>query len=397
MPVLVGLEQRFTNKSGEVYVESAATYQLWSQYREVFDEVAVLARVGETPAPAAAQRADGPGVRFHALPDYRGPWGYLRHLPELRRRVREAVRAADAYILRVPGLMGRLAWREIRRLGRPYALEVVGDPWEALGPRTWPDPLRPLYRRMATQDLRAMCRGACAIRYVSGAVLPERYPAGPDAFVTVFSDVELGEALISRDALEARARRAGEPRPPGQPLRIAFVGSFAQMYKGPDLLLHAAARCVRGGLPLEVRFAGDGRHRAEMEALAQKLGLQSSARFLGMLPYGQAVYDLLDAVDLFVMPSRTEGLPRAMLEAMARGCPCIGAAVGGIPELLPPEDMTPRDDARALAEKILEVARDPARRARMARRNWEKAQEYRPEVLAEKRQAFFREVRERSA
>jgi glycosyltransferase involved in cell wall biosynthesis len=116
--------------------------------------------------------------------------------------------------------------------------------------------------------------------------------------------------------------------------------------------------------------------------------------FTGALPAGPAVRGQLDLADLFVMPSRTEGLPRAMVEAMARGLPCIGSSVGGIPELLAQEDLVPPGDADALARKIAEVAGDPHRLAAMSARNLAKAKLYSGSALAERRMAFYRHVRE---
>ncbi len=79
---------------------------------------------------------------------------------------------------------------------------------------------------------------------------------------------------------------------------------------------------------------------------------------------------------------------------MARALPCIGSTVGGIPELLPPEDMIPPGDVAALAGKIRDVTTDPKRMARMSARNLEKAKEYRDEALREQRNEFYRYVRE---
>jgi glycosyltransferase involved in cell wall biosynthesis len=79
---------------------------------------------------------------------------------------------------------------------------------------------------------------------------------------------------------------------------------------------------------------------------------------------------------------------------MARGLPCIGTTVGGIPELLPPEDLVPPNDPYALAAKIKEVLRSPERMARMSMRNLQKAQEYREEVLQARRRAFYQAVKE---
>jgi len=83
-----------------------------------------------------------------------------------------------------------------------------------------------------------------------------------------------------------------------------------------------------------------------------------------------------------------------MIEAMARGLPCLGSQVGGIPELLPPENLVPPGDAGALARKIAEVVADSGRLARMSARNLDDATGYREEALTGRRRSFYRHVRE---
>jgi len=383
-----------------VYADGPAKYSAWANYLEAFDEVVVLARVsGEQRLGREEARADGPSVSFCALPDYRGPWEYLRRLPQLKARVRQAVENCDAYILRVPGLVGRLVWHELRRRGKPYALEVVGDPWDALGPGTWRSAMRPVFRSVAAQDLKEMCRGAVAVHYVTQSSLQRRYPPAKDAYAVGFSDALMDSAFASPAEMNARFHRieqVAETDGARGPFRIGFVGSLAQMYKGPDVLLRAAALCRARGMNIETALAGDGRYAAAMKALAKQLGIEDRTQFLGQLPFGKAVFDFLDSVDLFVMPSYAEGLPRALLEAMARGCPCIGSHVGGIPELLDPAEMTPRGDPNALAKKIIEVAANGARLKQMAARNLEKARQFSPELLREVRREFCRFVRRNS-
>lgn len=402
MKLLVALEHHFRRgPDGHIYAQGAPNYAFWRRYVEVFEEVVVLARVGEGgEALAPEARAYGPGVTFWPLPDYLGPWQYLRRLPALKASVRKAVRACDAYILRVPGLVGRLAWYEIKRLGRPYAVEVVGDPWDAFAPGTMPGLFRPVYRRVTAHNLRKVCRNASAAAYVTREALQRRYPPAKNAFATHYSSVELSGAFASHQHLAERTNRlqelAGGSGGGARPICLGFVGSLAHLYKGPDTLLHAASLCLRKGIELEIQMVGDGRYRAAMEELARRLGLDKHARFLGRLLPGQAIYDFLDKIDLFVMPSRQEGLPRAMLEAMARGCPCIGSTVGGIPELLTADDMVPPDDPDALAARIAEVASDPERMQRMGERNRGTAREYWPEVLAARRAAFYQTVREKT-
>lgn len=381
--------------------DGPVNYPTWASFLEVFDRVTVLARVGtrkrEWPIEA---RADGPGVTFHALPDYNGPWQYLRTFRRIKALVRQALLQSDAYLLRVPGLVGRTAWLEINRLRRPYALEVVGDPWDALGPGAVQGAFRPVFRCAAVPNLKKMCRRAVAVHYVTRAVLQERYPPCQTSYAAGFSDASMTAGLASSQTMENRYRRIqrltvrnGDS---GRTFRVGLIGSMAQMYKGPDVLLRAAAKCRAQGLDLRVELVGDGRYVGALKQMALRLGIADRTNFLGQLPSGKPVRDFLDAIDLFVLPSRAEGLPRALIEAMARGCPCLGSDVGGIPELLNPTDLVSVGDADGLARKILELAGQPERMRQMAERNFEKAKEFSPEVLGKSQRDFLYQVRLRS-
>jgi glycosyltransferase involved in cell wall biosynthesis len=148
------------------------------------------------------------------------------------------------------------------------------------------------------------------------------------------------------------------------------------------------------GREIEITIVGEGRHRAFLENMATRLGIDKRVRFTGRVPAGDGVVRELDRADLFVLPSRTEGLPKAMIEAMARGLPCLGTSVGGIPELLDPDERVNPENARELAERIVGVIDDPARLTRLSVRNLEVAKEYRSDVLEARRNEFYRYVRE---
>jgi len=142
-------------------------------------------------------------------------------------------------------------------------------------------------------------------------------------------------------------------------------------------------------LPVELRIIGEGKHRQELESMSRSLSLDGVVSFVGELPAGKAVRAELDNATVLILPSRTEGLPRVIVEAMARGLPCVATSVGGIPELLHPDDLVPSNDAEALANKIQGVICDPARLNQMSERNLEKAQEFRPDRLENRRTEFY--------
>ena len=388
MKVVVVLEHRYAcTPDGAVWTQTQFPYQFWVRYLEVFEQVRVVARVCEVlTVPSDWRRADGEGVAFASVPYYIGLWQYLQRARSVKRAATNAIGMNDAVILRVGSRIATCIEPLLRRTGHPYGVEVVSDPADAFAPGSIRHPLRPFFRWLFPRDLRRQCCGACAVAYVTEHALQNRYPPAPSTFSTYYSDVDLPDsALVSVPRLRQQVARI---------FTIITIGSLAQLYKAPDVLIDAVATCLREGLDLKLILVGDGKYRAELEARAAALDLGERVYFLGQLPAGDAVRTQLDQADLFVLASKTEGLPRAMIEAMARGLPCIGSTVGGIPELLPPEDMVPPGDVAALAVKITEVVTDPERMAWMSARNLEKAKAYREEVLRERRLAFYRHVRE---
>jgi len=160
------------------------------------------------------------------------------------------------------------------------------------------------------------------------------------------------------EAAPARARPARE---------ILFLGLVGERKGVFDLLpAFVAARAANSALALTI--GGDGAiERAKREAV--RLGVADHVDLCGWVD-PQRREALLARADIFVLPSRNEGLPMSVLEAMARGLPVIATPVGGLPELI--EDganglLVPPGDPEALARAILELASDPERRAALGR------------------------------
>jgi glycosyltransferase involved in cell wall biosynthesis len=388
MNLVVTAEHRFDRTpDGTVWTTVAFAYPFWRRYLVVFDHVRVIARVRDVDAAAPGwTHASGDGVSFAALPYYVGPWQYLRQSRRIRRAVLDAIKPTDAVIMRVGSQIANVIFPELQKYDRPCGLEVVNDPYDVFAPGSVGHPLRPLFRWWFPRLLREKCAAARAATYVTQYALQRRYPAAPDAYSTYYSDVELPDAAFVPVPRSADLFKS--------PVKLVFVGTFAQLYKAPDVLIDAVGVCARQQLDLRLVLIGDGQYRPKLEEQARSLGLDGRVHFTGKLPAGDAVREQLDQADLFVLPSHQEGLPRAMVEAMARALPCIGSTVGGIPELLPPESMVPPGDVDALARKIREIVTDPLHMARLSARNLERSREYREEALRKRRTEFYQYVRE---
>ena len=156
----------------------------------------------------------------------------------------------------------------------------------------------------------------------------------------------------------ARARPGDAPAAPV----IACVARMAHP-KDHALLLEALARIE---LPFELQLIGDGPQRAELDALATRLGLQPRLRWLGVRG---DVPELLAQAHLFALVSLQEGFPISILEAMRAGLAVVASDVGGVSEAVSPETgrLVPRGDRGALIGALSQLLADPSLRAGMGR------------------------------
>lgn len=145
------------------------------------------------------------------------------------------------------------------------------------------------------------------------------------------------------------------------------VGTVGSLYpvKGHKYLIDAAVAVVHRFPDVVFLVVGRGGLRQELEAQAQHLGVASHIRFLG---HREDVTDLLGLFDVFVLPSLSEGMPLALLEAMAAGVPAVATRVGGVGEVV--EDgktglLVPPEDGFALAESIVKLLEDRTLARRM--------------------------------
>jgi glycosyltransferase involved in cell wall biosynthesis len=387
MRLLVVLEDRvLVSPEGTTWSTAGLAAQAWSRYLEVFDTVQFVARA--TPVaepPPGSTRVDTSRATLVGIPTFHHPLGLLFRYRAVRRSLNAAIVDSDAVMLKVPGTLANLAMPILLRTHRPFGVNVVGDPAEVMQGGIGPPLLRPALRRWFVWQTLRQCREAVVAIYVGKEVLPARYPPGPTTTFASVSNVDLGDDAFGVPWTDVRATG---------PFQLVTVASLEQPYKGVDILLRAVSALHSSGIHVELTIVGEGRLRDRLGRLARSLGIAERVRFVGSVPGPAAVRTVLSGADLFVLASRTEGLPRAMVEAMALGLPSIGTSVGGIPELLPPEDRVRSEDPDALANLFRSVLADPARRVAMSRRNIEMAQEYRATLLVPRQRALYEQLAE---
>jgi glycosyltransferase involved in cell wall biosynthesis len=146
--------------------------------------------------------------------------------------------------------------------------------------------------------------------------------------------------------------------------------------KGPLRLLEAFGVAHQTHRQMKLSIAGEGSQRREFIAGSRRLGLEEKCELVGVYKSIEERSEFMKSIDVFVLPSLTEGTPNVIIEAMAHEKPIIATAVGGVPDLVT-EDvgiLVPPDDGRALAAAMTRMAVDIEMRRRMgtaARRKYE--------------------------
>ena len=213
---------------------------------------------------------------------------------------------------------------------------------------------RTVKRNLRTRLLYRRCiQRAVAI---SPAVARQLLAGGvPESILRVIPSAVDPGALVPQHSREEVRESLGAT--PGRP--ALFTAATLVKRKGIDVLLRAVGELAERDHAPELWIAGEGPERGRLERLAARLDIQHLVRFLGRR---RDVPDLLNACDVFTLPSRHEGLGVAALEAMALARPVVASRVGGLAEAVHHEVtglLVPPDSVSELAAALARLLDDP--------------------------------------
>ncbi|PIV63341.1 MAG: hypothetical protein COS11_07955 [bacterium (Candidatus Ratteibacteria) CG01_land_8_20_14_3_00_40_19] len=226
-----------------------------------------------------------------------------------------------------------------------------------------------------------------------------RYRIGPPAkFIPIYSGIEKRKfappptsplSSLTSYPLPWGRGREGEGRKWGRlnreekkelgiPSEVKIVGTIGRLepVKGHSYFLKAAKLIIADLRFQETRFllAGSGSLRKKLEREAISLGIKENVLFLG---WREDIVEILDILDIFVLPSLNEGMARVILEAMLMAKPVVASNVGGIPDIVEDEKtglLVPPGDFKGLSEAIIKLLKEPEQAREMGRRGKEKAE-----------------------
>ena len=320
-----------------------------------------------TPPGRLAGWCEQAGIRTVVLPfARRSPLSYARSMALIRRLVKEGGFSVIHAHSSFSGLLVRVA-----RDGSfpPIVFQPHAWSWLAVRP-TLQAPLKLMERGLAPRTDLLLCVSA------------QELAIGRDA------GLEPSRAEVIPNGVPFPLQPRGRPEPSVPP--VGGVIARLSRQKGIDVLIRAAASAEwPAGLSIEV--VGMGGLGEELEALTRELGVTERVRFLG---YSEEPQAHLERWDLFVLPSRYEGAPLALLEALAAGLVVVATRVAGVQELMPDSRFTvPIEDPVALARSLAEVLGDWSRATEeVAAYRQRAAMDYSLEVQLERTLEAYRDL-----
>jgi glycosyltransferase involved in cell wall biosynthesis len=371
-------DHTFIIKNGRYYTSGSLNNKLFQRYKNCFGEVTVFAV--ERPATEddtrhICEQNEVDCVHFTLVEKRNNLFSIIKN----RKKVKQAVLNHDYLIIRLPSVYGIMAIIYARKLNKPYLIEMVGCPWDAFWNHSWKGKLVAPFMWYATKKA---VKNAPYVVYVTNEFLQHRYPTTGRTIGC--SNVAL--PTLDESVLDARLHKI-EQITKYKPIVLGTTAAVDVRYKGQEYVIQAIAELNKQGYNFVYRLVGGG-DKARLQSIAEKYRVADKVIFEGSTPH-ERVFDYLDDIDIYVQPSQTEGLPRSLIEAMSRGCPCIGSNAGGIPELLDNAYIFSKGNFKELATILASF--DTEMMFEQAKRNFEFSKGYAKEIIETRRHKFLEE------
>lgn len=383
--LLLVTDHRFYSWNENVYDNYVFDYDFFAEYLSVFNEVTVLARVKPIKSfDPSLKISTGTNVKFLVLPDFRGIKWLLKS-KKLLSNYKSHISKFDAICYRIPSIAAYNVARQNKKI--VSAFELIGDPKESLF-NISDSVFRKFYLSILgclfNYQTHYIVQKSVTGSYVSFKHLQDKFPLKDKRKDFSISSIRLLESQIISDVQNLELSQ--------EVIRIIHVGSFVPV-KNQSILIELIEILHCRGLCARLQFVGDGALRGACQKLVVDKKLEDWVHFCGHLIGTENIIHELDKNDIFILPSSSEGMPRSLIEAMARGLLCFGSNRGGTTELLDNEFIFDLNDVNLIADKVIDVINNQELMNRTRQKNLEKAKFFEQSKLKRKRILFLEELK----
>ena len=375
---------------GKYYAADREAFDLYCRYLRVYERIRLVTRCipSDKIEKSWIPLDEESRIEYYPLPIFHGPKEYVRVFWKTRLLAKKSIDGCDAAILRVPSTVAMVVGKFVQKAKIPYATEVVYDAED--GWRLSSGLSRYVWKKI-DRDLRSLCYSAEGVSCVTERYMQRNYFSKKNnAFHSHYSSLALPISFY-----------VGVPKkfPQGNSFVIAHTSKQIQFNgrKGHKELVTAISLLNKMGENVRVKFAGADYENGieKLQQYANQLGVVDKIEFVGYLDKSE-LSSFLESSDIFVLPTKAEGLPRVIIEAMAKALPCISTNVSGNSELLDTDYLIDNFfDVDALVACIEKIVKNHDVYESVSIRNLKKSREYEETILQKRRDVFYSNLRKR--
>lgn len=377
MKVLFAHDHTFYKYKEIYYSTGGLSNEMLQRYLKQFDELKIVSRQNELSEKIDDKltKASGENISFVKIENFKKIKKIYIRQKELKKIEAEVVNS-DYVIARIPSSIGEAAIKYAKVHNKPYLIELVACTWDSL----WNHSIvGKIVAPLSYFKLKKIVKDAPYCVYVTSKFLQKRYPNQKKNINC--SNVNLKNiALLKQDT---RIKKK---------IIIGTTAAVNVKYKGQKFIIEALGELKKKGVQnIEYQLVGNG-EQTYLKKIAEKNNVEDQIVFLGGLKH-QDVLNWLDTLTIYIQPSLQEGLPRALIEAMSRGIPCLGTDRAGIPELISNSALIKVNSKTSnnFADSIYELANNSSLQSQYSQENYNESKNYYHEKIENRRQEFFKE------
>lgn len=368
MKICFFLDAKLIKKNQKYYTTGAVDYEYLNNHKiNKNDIINVFCRLDTKSTNQKLSLSSGDNIDIFTINSY---FELIKH----NKKIKEMITTSDINIIKMPTIIGCYVCHFLKKLKIKYMVEMVGDPYDSLKYKggIFPKIIAPIIRNFNKYYIKR----ANFVSYVSKNYLQKKYP-------TKGNSVSFSDVLIEDSNENVLYKRVNKIKNTAKNSKIKFglIGSHNVNYKGHYTAIKAMHKLKHQGYNVELHFLGSGNY-TRWNKYINKYNLNDNIFSDGILPHNK-IFSWFDDLDFFLIPSLTEGVPRALIEAMSRGCVCIGTEVGGIPELLDKNVLIKKNDYNEIVNIVVTMLDDRKKMLNESEKNFNKTKIFQGENLKE--------------
>lgn len=388
MKLLVTLDE-YAYKKDDVYYLNERGHIFAKRFLNSFEEVIFVMRVANYQTKKLPQNVSScmySNLIIYEIPEFHGPKQYLKVYNKIKYLAKNIVSLFDLAIFRLPSTTGFSIWKEWLKTNKPYAVEIVFDCKDAYKSSN------NIFNKILWVKLHKWQQTACFKAIGVSCVTKEHlqknyYSKRKNSITSHYSTIELDPNFLYKPRLFTHKKV----------YNVIHVSNNIEYNgrKGHKELIDTLCKLKDFELSINLIFVGSDYNNGikKLVKYASDKGVKDKIIFTGYLTKNALREKLINS-DIAILPTKAEGLPRVIIEAMAVGLPCVTTPVSGNFELVDKEFLISYNDSSGFATKIKQLLLNPNIYNYQSKINFEKSKEYLSEVLNLRRAEFYTKLKD---